>query len=93
VMQLPEGSAVMLGIRPRNLELCSESMDDSLSATIDLIEPMGAETLAHLREGEHDVRVVTHWKTSLTEGSQVHARFPAHATQIFHDGLLMGSGA
>jgi len=89
--ELPSGAEVVLGIRPRNLEILSEAAADSLSSTIDLIEPMGAETLAHLNDGEHDIRVVTDWRTSLAEGERVHARFPPGSTHVFHGERLLGS--
>ncbi len=83
---LVEGSDVTLGIRPRNLSLNSSAQPDSLSMTIDLIEPMGAETLAHLKSDQIEqqgLRVVTDWKTPLTEGQQVHAQFAPGSTHIF----------
>ncbi len=82
---ISEGSQVTLGIRPRNLKLLSEARPDSISLPIDLIEPMGAETLAHLKEGDRDLRVVTDWKTPLTESEMVHAQFMAGAIHVFAD--------
>jgi sn-glycerol 3-phosphate transport system ATP-binding protein len=40
------GRAVLLGVRPEHLEPCSESEADFV-ATVDLVEPLGADTLAH----------------------------------------------
>jgi len=85
VTDLQDGSQVTLGIRPRNLELQSESGPDSLSLSIDLIEPMGAETLAHLRDDNNEMRVVTDWRTPLTEGDAVHVRFQPGSTHVFSD--------
>ena len=88
---VPDGAEVTLGIRPRNLELVSEARADSVSADIDLIEPMGAETLAHLAGGEAGtgLRLVTDWRRPLAEGQRVHARFPPGATHVFHEERLM----
>ena len=44
---------------------------------------MGAETLAHLNDGKHDLRLVTDWRVPLKEGEQVHTRFPPGATHVF----------
>lgn len=82
---IKEGSTVTLGIRPRNLKLISEATQDSIALTIDLIEPMGAETLAHLKDGERDLRVVTDWKTPLQENDDVHAQFTPGSIHIFSD--------
>ena len=90
---VPDGAEVTLGIRPRNLELVSEARADSVSADIDLIEPMGAETLAHLAGGDGEaasgLRLVTDWRRPLAEGQRVHARFPPGATHVFHEERLM----
>src|SRR6266487_3200968 len=41
-----DGREVLLGVRPEHLEPCSEAEADFV-ATVDLIEPLGADTLAH----------------------------------------------
>ena len=41
-----EGRAVLQGVRPEHLEPCAES-EAKIHAAIDLIEPLGADTLAH----------------------------------------------
>ena len=80
---LGQGAGVTLGIRPRNIEIVHENVDDGLSSVIDIVEPMGAETLAHLNDGEHDFRVVTDWQTPAEEGETVHVRFLPGATHVF----------
>lgn len=77
------GAKVTLGIRPRNLSLVKQAQADSLSMTVDLIEPMGAETLAHLGEDEQELRVVTDWKQEISEGDSVHVQFTPGSTHIF----------
>ncbi|MGF1474220.1 MAG: ABC transporter ATP-binding protein [Geminicoccaceae bacterium] len=83
VSELSHGSPVTLGVRPRNLELASEPGPDTLSSEIDILEPMGAETLAHLNDGTHDIRVVTDWRVPLAEGETTHLRFPGHRVHVF----------
>jgi multiple sugar transport system ATP-binding protein len=83
VGRLERGAKVTLGIRPRNLEIVHESVADGLSSVIDMIEPMGAETLAHLNDGMHDIRVVTDWRAPLQEGDHVHVRFLPGVTHVF----------
>ena len=81
--ELSPGTEVTLGIRPRNLEISKESVDDGLSTEIDMVEPMGAETLIHLNDGHQDLRLVTDWRVPLAEGDRVHTRFPPKATHVF----------
>ncbi len=83
VRGLASGARVTLGIRPRNLEMVHEAVDDGLSSVVDLIEPMGAETLAHLNDGSHDLRVVTGWRTPVREGDQVHVRWQPGQAHVF----------
>jgi len=40
------GREVLLGVRPEHLEPCGES-EAALVAAVDLVEPLGADTLAH----------------------------------------------
>jgi len=40
------GREVLLGVRPEHLEPCAES-DAAFVAAVDLIEPLGADTLVH----------------------------------------------
>ena len=84
IATLTEGDTVTLGIRPRNIVLSGEPADDAISSVIDIVEPMGAETLAHLKDGAMELRLVTDWKTKLVEGDTVHARFPPGATHVFN---------
>lgn len=83
IKTLAPGAKVTLGIRPRNLEISTEPVADGLSTRIDIVEPMGAETLAHMNDGHHDLRLVTDWRVPLTEGDHAHTRFPPGTTHIF----------
>lgn len=85
ISNVSAGAKVTLGIRPRNLEIQQNESDDSLSTKIDMVEPMGAETLAHMNDGYRNLRLVDDWRTPLAEGDQVHLRFPPDATHVFTD--------
>jgi len=83
VGNLGEGSEVTLGIRPRAYDVVSEGGDDTFTAEVDLIEPMGAETLIHMLEDDHDVRVVVDRETRLEAGSRVHMRCRPDQAHVF----------
>jgi len=92
VSELQLGVKVTLGVRPRNLEISHEPVEGGLSTKIDMVEPMGAETLAHLHDGLHDLRLVTDWRVPLAEGDHVHTRFPPGTTHVFtEDGQVLRS--
>ncbi len=83
VAELPPGSDVTVGIRPRAFELEGESSDRGLSVVIDLIEPMGAETLVHALAGDTDVRVVVDRTTKLAVGEHLHIVSKPYQTLVF----------
>ena len=83
VSQLPQGGDVTLGIRPRSLGVRDTSAPDTIAGRVDLIEPMGAETLLHLVEDGHDVRVVVDEAQHFGIGDTVHLQLRAEQTHVF----------
>jgi multiple sugar transport system ATP-binding protein len=84
VEQLDTGSKVTLGIRPRAYDFVDEAADDTFSAEVDLIEPMGAETLFHMMEGDQDVRVVVDRGIRMNQGDRVHMRCRSDQAHVFN---------
>ncbi len=80
---LKPGDGCTLGMRPRSLELRSEAGPGSLAAVVDLIEPMGAETLVHLTAAEADIRVVTPRGQRARIGERVHVACNPGKLHIF----------
>ncbi len=65
IPQERNGKPVLLGIRPEHLEPCSEK-DAMLIAEIDLIEPLGADTLVYGHLGaKSDARVAARMHSSM----------------------------
>ncbi len=83
VKRLPPGTGVTLGIRPRSVELVGEPQPDSLSATVDLVEPMGAETLLHVVGPGRELRIVVDGHGRARIGERLHLRFKAGQTHVF----------
>ena len=83
VQLLAPGTAITLGIRPRNLVLVPEPVADGLSFQVDIVEPMGAETLAHLSDGTQSMRVVCDWRVPIEEGERVNVRFQPGYVHVF----------
>ena len=85
-------SEVTVGIRPRGFDLASESAADTLSGKVDLIEPMGAETLVHLTTDAEELRVVTDHRAAPALGAAVHIRPRAGQIHLFDEnGLRIGA--
>src|SRR6202011_728871 len=70
VADLAKGSRVTLGIRPRSFEFVDAGVTDALHASVDITEPMGAETLAHLVEQGADLRCVVPSNVAPTVGDR-----------------------
>ena len=83
VGRLAAGVAVTLGIRPRNMDLVAGDGGGGLAATVDLIEPMGHETLLHLVEGGQDLRVVVDARLEPRVGDKLRLRFRPGQTHVF----------
>jgi len=77
------GDKVTLGIRPRSLEPVAQAGPETIQAKVDLIEPMGAETLFHLADGEHELRVVVDRTRRSKSGEQLALKFRPEHTHIF----------
>jgi ABC-type sugar transport system ATPase subunit len=85
VAALPRGSRVTFGIRPRAFTIAGAASDRSLSGAVELIEPMGAETLLHVRVGEIEVRVVVAREIRVRPGHVVHLAADPTQLHIFDE--------
>lgn len=80
---LPPESQVTLGIRPRAYDIAPQSGPETYSAVVDLIEPMGAETLVHLTEGGHPVRLVVTREQRVNIGNRLHLQCRSGQAHVF----------
>jgi multiple sugar transport system ATP-binding protein len=79
-----KASEVTIGIRPRALLPADEGASDTLNATVELIEPMGAETLIHARGADgQDLRVVLPREKRVKIGERVRLACDPSQTHIF----------
>lgn len=80
------GEQLTLGVRPRALEPVDSPNERSLTGQVELIEPMGAETLIHVRdESNHDLRVVVPRDKRVAIGEVLHLACDLSQTHIFDD--------
>jgi len=83
VRRLPPGGKVTLGIRPRSFLLAPPEGEDALRATLDLVEPMGAEMLLHLVQHGADLRCVVPHTTRIAVGAAVGLRCKPGQLHVF----------
>jgi ABC-type sugar transport system ATPase subunit len=82
-----QNGPLTVGVRPRGLTLTSEPGAETISGQIDLVEPMGAETLIHLRIGNDDLRIVADRRASAVVGDTIHVTPVASQIHLFdHEG-------
>lgn len=86
-------SRVTIGIRPRALAPVDQMAADTIAASAELIEPMGAETLIHTRgEAGHEIRVVVPREVKVRIGETLHLRADPRQTHVFDEtGLAVRS--
>jgi ABC-type sugar transport system ATPase subunit len=91
VAALAKGASVTLGIRPRSFEFVDPGTTDALHAGVDITEPMGAETLAHLVEQRVDMRCVVPSHLAPAVGDRVAVRCKPGQLHVFDpSGNLLG---
>jgi multiple sugar transport system ATP-binding protein len=78
----PEGTEVLFGIRPEDLELS----DDGFPAQISVVEPTGSETLVFLRAGELKLLAVFRERHDFKPGDTVHLRPRPDRVHLFDAG-------
>jgi multiple sugar transport system ATP-binding protein len=90
VMRLSPGASVTLGVRPRSFLFVEPGSADALTATIDLIEPMGAEVLLHVMERGTDLRCVVPHTTRAAVGQAIGLRCKPGQLHVFDsEGVLV----
>jgi ABC-type sugar transport system ATPase subunit len=80
---LRAGDQATIGLRPRAFEPVQEASSDTLSASVDIIEPMGAETLLHLTLGDQELRVVVDRTLRPPIGDTLHLRCRPSQLHLF----------
>lgn len=85
VGRLAPDSQVTLGIRPRGFELVPPGTPNAFVAQVDILEPMGAETLAHLLEAGADLRCVVPHTVKMEMGSRVGLLCKQGQLHVFDD--------
>ncbi len=73
----------VLGIRPENISISKESIDNSIKAKVDIIEAMGRELYIHLKLNEKTIIVITKSVEDLELGKEVNLIFDDKRIHVF----------
>jgi multiple sugar transport system ATP-binding protein len=83
LQRLPKGKVTM-GIRPRALMPDTAASPEAFTSRVELIEPMGAETLVHARTITGcDIRVVVPRETRVKPGELLHLKADVGQVHVF----------
>ncbi len=85
-------NAAELGIRPQDLRLLHEAPSDAIvwDSNVEMIEPLGGETLLHLSAADQSVRLRHEGSANVRVGEQVRVGFAPEAAHIFNaDGSVL----
>jgi multiple sugar transport system ATP-binding protein len=81
------GSPVILGLRPEDISLSTGGIgaptDSAVDAMVELVEPLGAETLFHLTTGAHAMVARLGAAERIAPGQKVRAAFASAGFHFF----------
>ena len=78
-----EGTTLELGVRPERVRLVDDPDTDSISAVVDVVEPIGSDNYVYLRIGDENVTVRVPDEIRPTEGETVEIAFDESSIHLF----------
>ena len=81
----PHPSVLTVGIRPEDISTETFAQSVPVTATVDLIEDLGADLLIHCRVDQVKLVARTHRHTGIATGSQIALFFPVNKLHVFID--------
>ena len=74
---------VTLGVRPEDIELAPNHGPETVDATVNVVEPMGKESVLHLEVGGTEITASIAGEYDIGHGEQVRLRFPRDRIHAF----------
>ncbi len=78
------GDKVVLGVRPEHVRLATSSMPPTAEAVVDVVEPLGAQTLVYLRAGDLSLSMLVDGQVELIAGQLVSLVIDQGSVHLFH---------
>jgi len=78
-----DGGDVVLGIRPEHVRLAPRGTAPTLEATVDVVEPLGAQTLVYLGTGEAPLSMLVDGQAELVPGQSVALAIDPASVKLF----------
>jgi multiple sugar transport system ATP-binding protein len=80
------GDEVVLGVRPEHVRLANPGMTPTTEAVVDVVEPLGAQTLVYLRAGPMPLSMLIDGHIELVPGQLVQLTVNQDSVHLFHPG-------
>lgn len=74
---------LVVGIRPEDIQIVDEPTTNSIQAEVNVVEPMGNETVIYTSIGEKDITVSTEGNRVFKSGKTIEVLFPEDLVHIF----------
>jgi multiple sugar transport system ATP-binding protein len=78
------GDEVVLGVRPEHVRLANPGMTPTTEAVVDVVEPLGAQTLVYLSAGSMPLSMVIDGHIELVPGKRVQLTINKESVHLFH---------
>jgi multiple sugar transport system ATP-binding protein len=78
------GDQVVLGVRPEHVRLANSGMTPTAKATVDVVEPLGAQTLVYLRAGSMPLSMLVDGHIELIPGELIPLTISQDSIHLFH---------
>ncbi|MFC6616279.1 ABC transporter ATP-binding protein [Halopenitus salinus] len=81
--ELQEGNEFTLGIRPEDIKLTSQSTENSIPISVNVIEPMGDISYIYFDIGDNHVTASVSGEIQIQENTEVNILFPEEQLHLF----------
>jgi multiple sugar transport system ATP-binding protein len=78
------GDEVVLGVRPEHVRLANPGMTPTAEALVDVVEPLGAQTLVYLSAGSMPLSMLVDGHIELVPGQLVQLTINQDSVHLFH---------
>lgn len=83
ISDLADGTELVLGVRPENINIYTESFDGAVECSLILTEKLGSENIHHLRRHELDFKARTSPIDEYVEGQPLWVSFEPEGIRLF----------
>jgi len=80
---VPTLDTITLGIRPEDISVTGDHGPETIEAHIDVVEPMGKESVLHISIGTHKITSLVPGEYDIEAGQTVQLKFPHDRIHVF----------